>query len=141
MWSVAVMICRRHPSTSQGSFMTRVFVSFSVLALLAVGACAQTPGTDTAPLTATGVVEKVVYVAGQTQPCTAGVMKTSCLQVRETESQPWELHYFGYEGFEHQPGVEYRLRVRGTPVANPPADASSVRWSLIEILDQKPAQS
>lgn len=116
--------------------MTRGFAALTSVALLTLGACAQTPAVDTKQA---GVVEKVVYVAAETKPCTAGVMKTTCLQVRETESQPWELHYFGYDGFEHKPGVEYRLRVRGTPVANPPADGSSVQWSLIEILDQKPA--
>ncbi len=124
--------------------MTRTFASLSAVALLALGACAQTPAVDPAPLVPAskgGVVEKVVYVASEMRPCTAGVARTTCLQVRETESQPWELHYFGYEGFEHKPGVEYRLRVRGTPVANPPADSSSIRWSLIEILDQKPAQN
>lgn len=123
--------------------MARTFASLSAVALLALGACAQTPAVEPAPLVPAGqgdVVEKVVYVASEVRPCTAGVARTTCLQVRETESQPWELHYFSYEGFEHKPGVEYRLRVRGTPVANPPADASSVRWSLIEILDQKPAQ-
>jgi len=123
--------------------MTRTFASLLAVALLALGACAQTPAVEPAPLVSAGqgdVVEKVVYVASEVRPCTAGVARTTCLQVRETESQPWELHYFGYEGFEHKPGVEYRLRVRGAPVANPPADASSVRWSLIEILDQKPAQ-
>ena len=124
--------------------MTRTFASLSAVALLALGACAQTPAVEPAPLVPAskgGVVEKVVYVASEMRPCTAGVARTTCLQVRETESGPWELHYFGYEGFEHKPGVEYRLRVRGTPVANPPADASSIRWSLIEILDQKPAQN
>ncbi len=122
--------------------MTRTFASLSAVALLALGACAQTSAVDpTRPAGLGGVVEKVVYVASEVRPCTAGVARTTCLQVRETESAPWELHYFGYEGFEHKPGVEYRLRVRGTPVANPPADASSIRLSLIEIIDQKPAQS
>jgi hypothetical protein len=32
-------------------------------------------------------------------------------------------------------GVEYVLRVRETTVANPPADASSLRWTLLEVLD------
>ncbi|HUH11118.1 MAG TPA: DUF4377 domain-containing protein [Brevundimonas sp.] len=120
--------------------MTRFLVSLSAVSLLALGACAQTSTPTLEPVKpAMGqIVEKTVFVAAETQPCTAGVARTTCLQVRESEDQPWTLHYFGYEGFEHQPGVAYRLRVRGTPVANPPADASSVHWSLIEILDQKP---
>ena len=120
--------------------MTRFLVSLSAVSLLALGACAQTSAPTLEPVKpgAGQIVEKTVFVAADVQPCTAGVARTTCLQVRETEDQPWTLHYFGYEGFQHQPGVEYRLRVRGTPVANPPADASSVHWSLIEILDQKP---
>ena len=120
--------------------MTRFLVSLSAVSLLALGACAQTPASDLEPVKPVvgQVVEKTVFVAAEVQSCTAGVARTTCLQVREAEDQPWTLHYFGYEGFQHQPGVEYRLRVRGTPVANPPADASSVHWSLIEILDQKP---
>ena len=117
--------------------MTRFLVSLSAVSLLALGACAQTSVPNLEPVVGQ-VVEKTVFVAAEVQPCTAGVARTTCLQVREAEDQPWTLHYFGYEGFQHQPGVEYRLRVRGTPVANPPADASSVHWSLIEILDQKP---
>ena len=118
--------------------MTRFIVSLSAVSLLALGACAQTNAPKPVSPGADQVIEKTVFVAADVQPCTAGVARTTCLQVREAEDQPWTLHYFGYEGFQHQPGVEYRLRVRGTPVANPPADASSVHWSLIEILDQKP---
>ena len=115
--------------------MTRFLVPLSAVSLLALGACAQ---TSVAKPEIGQVIEKTVYVAAETQACTAGVARTTCLQVRETPDAPWTLHYFGFEGFEHQPGVEYRLRVRGAPVANPPADAASVHWSLIEILDQKP---
>ncbi|MET4684690.1 DUF4377 domain-containing protein [Brevundimonas faecalis] len=118
--------------------MTRAIASLSAFALLAVGACAQMPAVGSVGVGQ--AVEKTVYVAAETRPCSTGVARVECLQVRESVDQPWTLHYFGYEGFEHKPGVEYRLRVRGTPVANPPADASSVRWSLIEILDQKPAR-
>ena len=121
--------------------MARILMSLSAVFLLTVGACAQLPAEalTTAEAGTKGVVEKVVYVAPEVRPCSAGVMRTTCLQVRESEDQPWTFHYFGYEGFQHQPGVAYRLRVRGAPVANPPADASSMRWTLIEILDQTPA--
>lgn len=122
--------------------MTRVLVSISAVSLLVLGACTQASVAEPAPLVPAaqdGAVEKVVYVAAETRPCT-GVAPMTCLQVREAEDQPWTLHYFGYEGFEHQPGVEYRLRVRGAPVANPPADASSIHWSLLEILDQRAVQ-
>ena len=48
---------------------------------------------------------------------------------------PWELHYGDIEGFDWKMGVEYVLRVRETTVARPPADGSSLRWTLVEVLD------
>lgn len=122
--------------------MTRVLIAISAVSFLVLGACTQASVGEPAPPAPSaqdGSVEKVVYVAAETRPC-VGVAPTTCLQVREAEDQPWTLHYFGYEGFEHEPGVEYRLRVRGTPVADPPADGSSIHWSLLEILDQRPVQ-
>lgn len=113
--------------------MIRLIASVSVLSLTGLAACAPTMAGGGAS------TEKVIYVAAETSPCT-GVAPMTCLQVRDAPSAPWTLHYSSIEGFEHQPGVAYRLRVRMTPVANPPADAPSVRWSLVEILDQTPAR-
>jgi hypothetical protein len=120
--------------------MARFLISLSAVSLLALGACAQAsaPGLEPVNSRYSQPVEKIVFVAAETRPCIAGVARMTCLQVRDSEDEPWTLHYFGFDGFEHHPGVEYRLRVRGAPVANPPADASSMYWSLIEILDQKP---
>lgn len=79
---------------------------------------------------------KLVYVAAGTAQCTAGAMRTQCLQVRDHPSQPWQLWYGGIRGFQPEPGIAYRLRVVEVPVAAPPADGASVEWVLDAVIEQ-----
>lgn len=81
---------------------------------------------------------KFIYVSAETKPCT-GVAPMTCLQVRDKESDPWTLHYSGIEGFTPEPGIEYRLRIIEEKVDNPPADASSIRWTLDQVIEQRVA--
>lgn len=122
-WSQSGMINR---------FASRAAISFALFPL--VQACASSANAPSAA----GTV-KIVHVAAQTSPCT-GVAPMTCLQVRSNPQQPWGLFYQSIEGFDHRPGVEYTLRIIETPVANPPADASSVRWTLDRIIEQAPAR-
>ena len=85
---------------------------------------------------AANALRKFIHVSAQTRPCT-GVAPMTCLQVREKESDPWQLHYFGIVDFEPQPGIEYRLRIIEEKVKNPPADASSIRWTLDQVIEQR----
>jgi heat shock protein HslJ len=80
---------------------------------------------------------KFVYVASQKVPCSAGVMRTTCLQIREHKEDPWLLWYGNIVGFNFEPGVAYRLRILEEPVRNPPADASSIKWTLDMIVEQE----
>lgn len=81
--------------------------------------------------------ERIVNVAGQRAPC-SGVAPMLCLQVRSQPGAAWELHYGEIEGFDWQVGVEYVIRVREYAVDNPPADGSSLRWVLEEVLERSP---
>ena len=79
--------------------------------------------------------ERIVLVSGERKPCTgAGAML--CLQVRTEPGAPWQHYYGDIEGFSWQEGVDYVLRIREYTVANPPADGSSRRWVLEEILER-----
>ncbi|RBH43745.1 hypothetical protein C3F00_038780, partial [Pseudomonas sp. MWU13-2860] len=40
-------------------------------------------------------------------------------------------------GFKPEPGIAYRLRLKEFKVANPPADASSIRWVLDMVVEQE----
>ena len=65
------------------------------------------------------------------QPC-VGVSPRLCLQVKEEGQQNWTLFYDQIEGFTYEPGYLYQLKVRKETVENAPADASSIKWTLVE---------
>lgn len=64
-----------------------------------------------------------------------GPMK--CLQVREKESDPWTLHYSAIEGFPYEEGYKYEIVVSAETKANPPQDAPSRRYHLVEIVSKQ----
>jgi hypothetical protein len=78
---------------------------------------------------------KFVYVSANTKAC-SGVAPMMCLQVRDSKDQPWRLHYGGIQGFEHVPGIEYRLRIKEDRLAHPAADAPSSVWYLDATVEQ-----
>jgi heat shock protein HslJ len=88
------------------------------------------------PMPSANAVQKFIYVASTQVPC-AGVASTQCLQVRETTSEPWRAFHGEIVGFKPEPGIEYRLRVLEDPVPSPAADASSKRWYLDLVVEQR----
>lgn len=78
---------------------------------------------------------KTLYVDSKLVDC-VGVEARKCLRVRETPEQAWELFYDEIHGFTFEPGYVYTLRVSVEAVDNPPADASSLRYELIEVIDK-----
>lgn len=87
------------------------------------------------PLPSKNAKTKFIYVSAFTKDCT-GVVPAKCLQVRESKDKPWTLEYSGIVGFEHVPGIEYRLRIKEDRVAHPPADAPSLIWYLDAVVEQ-----
>jgi len=83
-----------------------------------------------------GAAGKTVYVGAHQVPC-VGVAPQMCMLVREDPKDDWTLFYDQIEGFEHEPGFEYELRLQEEKVENPPADASSIRWTLLEIVSKQ----
>ncbi|WP_067583878.1 META and DUF4377 domain-containing protein [Endozoicomonas ascidiicola] len=77
---------------------------------------------------------RFIYVAPEKAEC-MGVAPMECLQIRESEEEPWALHFGNIEGFDFQEGNAYRLRIKEFDVPNPPADASSKRWILDLIVE------
>ncbi len=85
--------------------------------------------------------EVILEVNSYRVPC-VGVAPMSCLQVRR-DDQPdgkWQNFYSEIRGFEYRPGYLYRLRVRETPLPpeQVPADASSIQFDLVEVIDKMP---
>lgn len=81
-----------------------------------------------------------MFVNSERVACT-GVAPMMCLQVRESEDADWQFFYSGIDGFFFVPGYVYELVVLKTPVESPPADGSSIAWTLVEIVSKTPAYS
>ena len=78
-----------------------------------------------------------LYVNSRLIDC-EGMAPQKCLQVRTSPDTDWELFYGHIEGFTFEPGYRYRLLVDVTQAENVPADASSVRYSLVEVVEKRP---
>ena len=76
--------------------------------------------------------EKTIIVGPQTVDCSAGAGRMKCMQVKESVSAEWTNFYSSIEGFTYEPGYEYVLKVKTEKITNPPADASSIKYTLIE---------
>lgn len=70
-------------------------------------------------------------------PC-EGVAPMECMEVSYTEDGEPQLFYDQIDGFTFTPGTAYVLDVRVTDVENPPADASSLSYSLVEVVSEDP---
>ena len=84
-------------------------------------------------------VEKVFWVNSSKISC-EGVGEMSCLQVKRGEDfkkLPWELFYDDIKGFEYRPGYIYKIKVNETKLENVPADASSLEYTLVEIVSKE----
>ena len=81
---------------------------------------------------------KTLFIADHLVDCT-GVAPQKCMLVKEREEDSWRNFYYRIEGFSYEEGFAYELRVRVLPVENPPADASSLRYVLEEVVTKTPS--
>lgn len=86
----------------------------------------------------TGRQERLL-VAPETVPCDAGAGPQDCLKVRRGPDADWELFYDDIAGFTFEPGHTYELLVEITDVASPAADAGALHYTLVEVVDRRPA--
>ena len=116
---------------------------FAVVVAAAWGASGCGPATRTVGPGAipSGVAQPVfrtLEVWPVQVPC-VGVGPGTCFRVRESTDAPWALMHSAIVGFDYQPGYLYTIRVREDAVANPPADGSSIRRTLVAVLSRTPA--
>lgn len=82
--------------------------------------------------------KQVLIIGPETKTCDAGVMLKDCYQVKWTEDQKdWEYFYNEIEGFTFELGYLYKLLVSVETISNPPADASSLKYKLIRVLEKE----
>ena len=77
-----------------------------------------------------------MYIGPELVDC-VGVGPQKCMQVKTDPDGEYEFFYSQIEGFEYEEGYEYELLVQVDPVENPPADASSLQYTLIEVVDRQ----
>ncbi len=111
-------------------------------ALLVVVACSPTGGQEPIAAEPTQTDEgqgemKTLYVGPELVDC-VGIAPMKCMQVKEDPNGAYQNFFSPIEGFTFEPGYTYELRVNVETIANPPADGSSLRYTLVEIVNQTP---
>lgn len=79
----------------------------------------------------------VIKVASQQVDCEGAHGPQKCLQIKEVLAKKWDMQYDGIVGFTYEPGYVYKLQVKKEQLKNPPADASSVRYTLLEVIKKE----
>jgi heat shock protein HslJ len=82
--------------------------------------------------------QKILEIAPNLADC-VGVMKTQCMQVREPGGN-WGNFFGAIEGFTFKPDYSYKILVNVTKLENPPADGSSLKYTLFRLLDFDPVR-
>lgn len=108
------------------------------LTLLAAASCQKESSNEIVNNT------EIWWINSSKVDCT-GVGPMSCLQIQKSddiESGSWELFYDQIEGFEYEPGNLYQVKVEVSKKSEPiPADASSLKYKLVEIMSKEPDPS
>jgi hypothetical protein len=91
--------------------------------------------TDTAAADSDATGVQTWLVADQLGVC-EGEGARKCLRVRNSEHEEWRNFFGVIDGFDYEPAYTYELRVEVTPIANPPADAPSLRYRLVEVVSK-----
>jgi len=82
-------------------------------------------------------VEKTIYVGPELVDCT-GVAPQKCMLLKENSEDEYTYFYDQIEGFDYEEGYEYELVVKQEQVENAPADASAIKWILVEVVSKEP---
>lgn len=109
----------------------------AALLLLALAGCQPVQDTRAS---ADAAREATLYVGPELVDC-VGVGPMKCMLVKENPEDEYQFFYSQIEGFTFEPGYTYELRVRIEPVANAPADASSLKYTLIEMVSKEPVEA
>ena len=107
------------------------------VAAVMTGGCGGSSDAPDAGQAGAGADTKTLYVAHHPADC-VGVGPMECMLVRDTPDGEWQLFYSQIEEFDYEPGYYYELRIRTEDIPDPPADASSIRYILEELVSKTP---
>lgn len=91
---------------------------------------------------ATGKINNRIYWINSAKVPCSGVDSMQCFNVQKGETlnwENWQNFYSSIEGFDFEPGYLYKLIVNEKKLntENVPADASSIKYTLVKILEKK----
>lgn len=91
----------------------------------------------------TGSVKPQIYWVNSLKVSCTGVAPMKCLQVQKSKTLKkgkWQNFYANIDGFNFETGYIYKLSVKEEKIeaSKVPADGSSIKYSLIEVLEKKP---
>jgi hypothetical protein len=129
--SISLLACgQKPPSPGAGS---------SGATNITPGATSSAPTTTASP-TAVAPGERL-YVDSEIVDCEGGAGPMKCMRTRGSEAEEWTLFYDSIEGFTHEAGHRYELRVEKLTSGKPPADGASFRYRLLEVVQKQKAVS
>ncbi len=76
------------------------------------------------------------YIAPYKAHC-VGVGPMKCLKIKKAINEEWQLFYNNINGFNFEEGNQYIIKVTKETIKNPPADGSSIKYNLVEIIEKK----
>ena len=80
---------------------------------------------------------EIWLIGPERKPC-SGVAPMECLQIKKNVSDTaWQYFYDEIEGFQYEPGYTYTLEVKREKVDNPPADRSSINYTMLKLIAKK----
>ena len=79
-------------------------------------------------------------IASEKGDC-VGVAPRKCLLVKKGDATKWTNFYSNIEGFDYKSGHEYVLDVKEEKLEHVPADASSIKFTLVKTVSKKEKRS
>lgn len=104
-------------------------------AMLVLVACGSTEGDQTTS-SQPDAAEIVRLWIGPTQVDCVGEGPQKCLLVADSENGTPEFLYDEIAGFAHEDGTSYVIDVTVAQIADPPADGSSLSYTLVSIIEE-----
>lgn len=121
------------------------FLTLSLFLLISIGCSDDNNGlpedTEEPSAPATNALpeseKRTLQIRDHKQEC-SGVFVFPCLYTKIPGETNWNLFYDSIVGFEYEWGYNYEVEVAVTSIENPPADGSSVRYTLLNTVSQTP---
>jgi hypothetical protein len=112
---------------SRRAFFTLLLGFVSVLPL----ACSDPVGPELLRV-------RTIQVAPALVPCAVG-SAANCLEIRESDTDPWEILLDPIEGFAYEPGFLWVIRVNVFRIENPPMGGSDELYRFKDLVSKTPA--